>query len=368
MALMFLMPILAGVQRSRLDAYTVAVAYYAGASWALVPASRNFFGPAPSALSAAALWLLSAVLLACPFALVWSDRREHLAWRVPIGSAINAVPPLGTIGWASPLISAGLLFPGTGWFGLIATAALPGLLLVRLRATAGATAILVLVTNFFSGSIPSPPTDWQAVDTEFGAVAHEPLSPVVQFVAAERIQELANASHARVIIFPETVVPIWTEATGLFWQQTLAGLRARGKTILLGVAMPMTLAELGGSSPPVPRYRNAVLIAGAESGVFFQRVPVPIGMWRPFSDAGVPLNVNGNGTVQLHGARAAILVCYEQLLLWPMLRSMAECPSVVVAIANDHWVLSTPIPRCQAACVRGWARLFRLPVLSATNW
>ena len=367
MALMFLMPLLAGLQRSRLSAYMVAVAYYAGASWALVPASRNFLGPSPSPLSAVALWFLSAVLLASPFALVWSDRPERLAWQLPIGSVINAVPPLGIIGWASPLTSAGLLFPATGWFGLIATAALPGLLLVRPRVVFGAATTLVLVSNLLSGGIPSPPTDWQAVSTEFGGVAHDPLSPVAQFVAAERVQEIAQSSGARIIMFPETVVPIWTEATGLFWQPTFAALRASGKTILLGVGMPMIGPEPGGSFTGAPKYRNAVLIAGAESGLFFQRIPVPIGMWKPFSDAGVPLNVSGKGTVQIGGFRAAVLICYEQLLPWPVLQSMTERPSVVMAVANEYWVQRTPIPRCQAASVRTWARLFHVPVLSATN-
>jgi hypothetical protein len=122
-----------------------------------------------------------------------------------------------------------------------------------------------------------------------------------------------------------------------------------------------------GSFTGAPKYRNAVLIAGAESGLFFQRIPVPIGMWKPFSDAGVPLNVSGKGTVQIGGVRAAVLICYEQLLAWPVLQSMTELPSVVLAVANEYWVQRTPIPRCQAASVKAWARLFHVPVLSATN-
>jgi len=46
---------------------------------------------------------------------------------------------------------------------------------------------------------------------------------------------------------------------------------------------------------------------------------------------------------------------------------MTEHPTAIIAIANDHWVMRTPIPRWQAAAVAAWARLFGLPRLSAIN-
>lgn len=368
MTLMFLMPFCAAIQRSRVAAFCVSLTYYAGASWALVPAARNFFGSEPSPAGSVLLWLGSSALLAAPWALVWTASRHEIIWRVPLGLLTAVLPPLGIIGWASPLTSAGTLFPATGWFGLVATAALPGLLVLRPRVVLpGATASIVLSNLVFTG-IPAPPAGWEAVDTHFGGIAHGAQSPVTEFAAAESIQDRARASSAHVIVFPETVVPMWTEATDLFWQQTLAELRASGKTIVLGGGRPMT----GNDRVPdqvttALRYRNAILIAGVESGVFFQRIPVPLGMWKPFSASGVPLNLPGPGVVQVAGHRAAVLICYEQLLTWPILQSVAEHPSVVLAIANDYWATSTPIPRCQIAVVRIWCRLFDLPLLSATN-
>lgn len=367
MALMFLMPFLVAVQRSRIGAYCVALVYYAAASWPLVPGARNFFGPTPWLLSSLGLWLLSATILACPFALLWTSRRDHVVWRIPMATLINAVPPLGIIGWASPLTSAGLLFPGREWFGVVATTVLPGLLLARPRVTASVAAILVAFSNLaFRGSVQAP-ADWQAFDTTFGGIAHGESSPVAPFLAAEQIQELATSSNARVVIFPETVVPMWTEATALFWQQTLAELQASGKTIVFGAEIPMVRPAAAPKVSDVAEYRNTILIKGADSGALFQRIPVPVGMWKPFIGAGVPLNLSGNGTIQLGKKRAAILICYEQLLPWPVLQSLAERPSVVVAVANDYWAVNTPIPECQAVTVKAWARLFRLPVVSATN-
>jgi hypothetical protein len=371
MALMFLMPFCAAIQRSRVAAYCVSFTYYAGASWALVPAARNFFGSEPSPAGSVLLWLGSSALLAAPWALVWTANRHQVIWRVPLGLLTAVLPPLGIIGWASPLTSAGILFPTTGWFGLMATAALPGLLVLRPRIVLPGAAASIALSNLVFTGIPAPPAGWEAVDTHFGGIAHGAPSPVTEFAAAESIQDRARASTAHVIVFPETVVPMWTEATDLFWQQTLAELRASGKTIMLGAGRPMTsndrVPPLPEQVTAAPRYRNALLIAGVESGVFFQRIPVPLGMWKPFSASGVPLNLPGPGVVQVAGHRAAVLICYEQILAWPVLQSMAERPSVVLAIANDYWATNTPIPRCQGANVRAWCWLFDLPFLSATN-
>jgi apolipoprotein N-acyltransferase len=67
------------------------------------------------------------------------------------------------------------------------------------------------------------------------------------------------------------------------------------------------------------------------------------------------------------GQRAAILICYEQLLAWPVLRSALERPTMLIAVSNEAWTTGTTIPKGQHACVCAWARLFGIPVLSAIN-
>jgi hypothetical protein len=65
-------------------------------------------------------------------------------------------------------------------------------------------------------------------------------------------------------------------------------------------------------------YLNAVLVRGAEkNGVYFQRTPVPLGMLKPFSGAGVPLNLAGPGVMRIGRERVAIWVCHEVLLVLP---------------------------------------------------
>jgi hypothetical protein len=56
------------------------------------------------------------------------------------------------------------------------------------------------------------------------------------------------------------------------------------------------------------------------------------------------------------------------LLTWPILASMVDEPTVIVAVANDVWTAVTTIPAAQLTAVRGWARLISIPYVSATNY
>jgi hypothetical protein len=355
-AAMALMPALAMAQTRRRDAWLIAFSYYAAASWPIVPAARNFFGPGVSTPEAFGLCIAAASLLSSVWPALWTAALPQMLWRVPLALTIAAVPPLGIIGWASPLSSAGILFPGTAWFGLAATALLPACL-VRLPRTTVLTAATASLMLNLGISQPSAPAGWEAVDTDFGGIAHGDLAARAEFRVLSSLGSRALQSRARVIIFPETVVPMWTEATELFWGDTVEQLGRDRKTIVLGAAMPSI----------EDAYLNTVLLRGADSGVVQQRIPVPLGMWQPVHATGVPLNLGGAGVVEVAGEYAAILICYEQLLVWPMVRSLIEHPTILIGVANDHWATGTPVPRCQRAMLRAWSRLFKLPFLSATN-
>ena len=389
-AVSVVMPAIVMSQSRRCTACAIAAVYYAAALWPLIPGARNFFGPDVSALVAIGLWGSASLLLALPWLLMWSPRHREAIWRAPVAIVLTVFPPLGIIGWASPLTAAGILFPGTGWWGVFFCAASMGALAVWPARTAAVMTALSFALNVSFHS-PRPPLEWEAVNTAFGGVAHGNTDPIAEYADAQWIQQKALTTGAKVLIFPETIVPTWTPATDTFWQQTLDRLRTSGKTILVGTRVPIPshdaeparydfsadLAALGGQRLPTSRtghrteagfpYDNALVVRGAETGSFQQRVPVPIGMWNPLKPMSARLNLNSPGVIVVHGQRAAILVCYEQLITWPVLISMAQRPTVLVAVANDYWVADTPIPSFQLAAVRAWARLFRLPYFSAVN-
>jgi len=124
------MPAIVMCQSTRRAAYASGAVYYAAALWPLIPGARNFFGPDVSALVAIGLWVSASLLLALPWLLVWSPRRRAAIWRAPAGIILTVCPPLGIIGWASPLTAAGILFPGTGWWGVFFCAVSTGALAV----------------------------------------------------------------------------------------------------------------------------------------------------------------------------------------------------------------------------------------------
>lgn len=357
-------------QRSRRGSYLCAVAYYLFALQSLPVVSRNFFGPESGLPSGICLWIVAASMLPLPWLWAWSPLRSNSWSRCPIALLATVVPPLGLIGWASPAAAAGLIFPGTGYVGFALTLLLPGIIISG--AEEGIIGLLGL--TLLLHLIPAPslrmPNGWEAISTNFGPVAHEQTDILREYQIGREIYDCVVHSRARVIIFPEAVTADWTGE--LF--------RDVPKIVLLGAIGPQrtpfnldaTLAALksspsGTESAETANHKNQILIRGARTGEFVQRVPIPIGMWRPYTQSGVPLNLSGPGTISIAGQQAAIIICYEQLIGWPMLASFLEKPSVIVAVSNNVWVAGTKIPKVEQTLMRSWAALFHVPILFAEN-
>jgi len=336
----------------------MSVTYYAGATWQILPGAATFFGHHANPIQVLGLWAGVSLLLAAPWAILWSQRRALRMWTAPLTLLLLAVPPLGLIGCASPLIAAGLLFPGMGWFGLALILVISGLLSsYPAMAVALALAVSIPIQLFYR--VPIAPHDWHAQSTNFGGVGLDGPTPFADYEAAQFIQQTALASNARVILFPESVVTNWNAGTDLFWKTTIEELRSQGKTILVGANV---------FDPTSQHYFNSIIIRGTdERPDFLQRIPIPIAMWRPFSNAGVPLRLDAPGAIEIAGKNAAVLICYEQLLVWPVVTSFMSHPTLLFGSANDYWARTTTIPEIQRACLESWARLFRVPLLWAQN-
>jgi apolipoprotein N-acyltransferase len=106
---------------------------------------------------------------------------------------------------------------------------------------------------------------------------------------------------------------------------------------------------------------------GAQTGVFLQRVPVPVSVWKPFSRGGAPLHLAGPSVLDIAGQHAAMLICYEQVIPWPVISAAVARPTVFVGMSNDYWATGTTIPQWQKLCLRAWSRLFGAPYLLAVN-
>jgi hypothetical protein len=297
---------------------SAALGFYLGALWPIWPAAANFFG---GSLNPSLLWIAASLLHTLPFAIL------PPYWATLVAS----------FGYASPLMAAGLLFPALGWIGIAFTSGLAS------RAWPILCAVAVAANLTYRPA--SPPTNWIAVDTHFGPMG----SPLDEYRTAVEIQRIARQSKAKVIVFPESVVPSWNEGTVIFWEESIETLRAEGKTLLFG-------AKIHGEP-----YTNALVAVGADSHAIPQAIPVPLAM----SDAKFDPFADSSGI--LHGHRVFVVICHEQLLLWSMLRALAAQPDIFIGASNDHWVADTPIPRWRSTAFFSTARLAGIPHISATN-
>ena len=345
-----IVPVLIGLQSRRTFAWAVTTAYFATSSWELPQVHATFTGQ-PTICGVLA-WLIGTLILATPLTLAWTPSRAALAWRMPLAFVSAAVPPIGLIGWASPLTAAGVLFPGTSWFGLCVAAIAPGFVPARPRTTLVAVALTSLV-SWLTHQQPNVSANWQAINTSFVPKDTDDLS------VADRLQAGILGSGAKVTVFPESAITRWTEATDLFWEPTITAVNARHRFAILGAGLPISASA---------DYLNAALIIGDPTHrAFVQRVPVPVGMWRPFGGPTVPLRLRGPATMDIADERVAFLICYEQLLVWPILQSAIEHPTLIVGMANQYWIRDTSIPAAQRASMKAWARLFALPLLISEN-
>jgi len=362
--LSLLAPLFLYYAQSRLHSYATLFCYYIGASWPLIPGARTFFGARGSIIEGILICLIASALLAIPAALVFTKKRTVRPFAITAMFLLTALPPLGIIGWASPFLSAGVLFPGTAWCGLILTLAIIPMLARSPLTTAALAATLALAANA-SFKPPAPPPSWQAINTEFGGAGQGDPDFLAEFRAHSQIQETLRKSSARLLLFPEHIVTQWNEATEAFWHESLEGLAGRHKTLIIGAGLPRSGAPC---FPGGNRYYNALIVKGQDSqAIYYQRIPVPIAMWKPLRDDGVPLSLFGPGTILVQNQRAAVLICYEELLVWPFLTSAFEHPTILITAANDYWAKGTPIPKIQSASASSLARLFGLPMLSAVN-
>lgn len=61
------------------------------------------------------------------------------------------------------------------------------------------------------------------------------------------------------------------------------------------------------------------------------------------------------------------MICYEQLLLWPVLHSMFYDPDLIVLTGNGWWTTGTNIIAVQKASAAAWAGLFGTSLVTTFN-
>lgn len=359
------MPLLWHWSGSRGWAGAVALAYYLAGSRGLPFGAGIFFAESAPAWFSWALWLAAGLVNALPWFVLWSKNPRRQAWAMSVALLLTALPPLGFIGWTNPLTAAGVVFPGLGFVGLaLLVVGLVAVVLHRwpvLAAVAGAAMVVNVSTSIWVKPAPWV-ASWSGRDTHFARLQTD-AKPDLLGEGQRVMQILMIAGHiepGRVVVLPETVLPRVRQGNdfaAMMLADVSARLKAKGSAILVGAEVVT----------PGQQLQNVLVTLGDAGGPLVQRVPVPIGMWRPWATESIVADPLASGVGQVAGRKVAYSICYEQLLVFPLLVSMAHDPDLIVGAANDWWARDTSIPTIQGQALDLWGRLFSLPVIRAAN-
>ena len=349
-------PMLWSFARTRLQAAAVSTAYFLAASHGLPQGVSNFYGADiwPGLL----LWLIASSAFFTVHTVLWTDRKGwQRTLRYLAACVAMAIPPFGILGWAHPITAAGVLFPGLGWWGLAAMATGLSFMTTRLRPAAVMSMIGLWLWSAAEWTTSVPPASWISVDLEMGA-------SLGREAGLQRQQDLIDIARAHppgtTIVMPESALGFWTPTVDRLWHSRLAG---SDITVVAGAVV------IDGRG-----YDNVLVKISADGSeiLYRERMPVPGSMWQPWRlwlgfNGGARAHFFANPVVDVRGERIAPLICYELLLVWPVLQSILYRPNIIIAGGNGWWTAGTSIIEIQRASSEAWARLFDMPVVISFN-
>lgn len=372
-ALLFVLLPLWGMTSDRREAFSLWFGYYLFGSSVIPAASGVFFGDGFWWIAGMAMWIVSALLLAAPWTLFTFPGRWRALGLIPAWLMVS-LPPLGIIGWLNPLASAGWLMPRMGWEGVMYWFVAGACVIATfrwafgkaLRTSIAMLVVIVVTLTQFNEPHHYHVYGWVPVSTKLGKMperhnneAINRNAEVIGLVQAELAKE-----ETRVIILPEQIVGIWSDTAEAIWKALLPlkSMNERKQTVLIG-------AEIQNGQ----RRENA-LIAFTGDGVAFTHLsvqPVPVSMWNPFSKDGVTANWQHVNNGELRDVRYTVSLCYEDLLVWPILHSFAlpenKRPQAILSVANQWWVKGSGEDQLQRRSIESWAHLFGATPIRATN-
>ncbi len=349
-----LFPALWALAPTRLVAGLVSTAYFMAASRGLPIGVSIFY--ASDIWVGLGLWIAASLLFVMVHTVLWSSKPGwHRPLRYLAAWALMSVPPFGIVGWASPVTAAGVLLPGWGWAGLVATAIGVSAMTTRAWPLAGVAISVAFTLSAFTWTDPEPPEGWVGIDTTFDYQVAGEHADYAQHMATIALVRRAVENGASTVVLPESALGIWTPTTERLWIRNLADLDA----VVTGGAI--VINESG--------YDNVMVeVTGRGARILYrERMPVPVSMWRPWVYGGASAQFFGNPTGRIAGTSIAPLICYEQLIVWPILQSMLLGPDVIVATGNGWWTGDTNIVAIQKASAKAWAALFGRPLVIAFN-
>lgn len=375
-----LLPLAIGVAGSRTQAIVLAVSY-------ILATERT--GPAFMATwfdgnmtVGILLWLVSGLAGGFAWSLGWTISPKP--WRKAAASVVawtvTLVPPVALLSMGHPMVAWGSILPNTGWWGVLASVAVPAALLWIYAQSCGPSGVRPLLTMPVAGVLLGGgifaynayaygPMEYRslgdiaAMSTNWGAARspQEIEKRIAQI--GKHNTSLAQNSDLRVLIYPESIIQRYDPAMFAALNEQVIDPAARvAQTVILGVDLPR---EGGNWDTAVMAFYPNGAVAKA-----FARQTIPLALWRPWqSTDSFSSDWRANNILTLKdGLRARVVFCYEEYL--PLLGLINEAKDdfqIVVVVANT-WAAKDPLAATiQARHSEGIAELFGRPLMRAEN-
>jgi hypothetical protein len=288
------------------------------------------------------------MILSLPW--TWADT----PWRIITAILVTALPPIGVIGWLSPLNAAGVLFPGSSWFGLLLSLVAIPLIYSpgRLRKYGVPALVLGALGLNLVYQEALPPSGWVGVQTAIRPSDGNVLKGIEN---NRKVIEtgLRAGANARVVVFPEAVLNNWYPGT----QHQFSHAVPMGQTWLIGAdskhnGSDAVMLVRRDHPSPVSVANAAGLLLGGD--------------WLPWKRNGLQ-PAWWQSVFLIENRRVWASLCVEQVQPWTWLEAMAQRPDLILAMTNDWWAQSMAALGIQMASTKSWARLMRLPFVAAVN-
>lgn len=341
LGLSIVFPIILYRSESRIGAFFVSLLYHLGASKALAIAAGGFFDE--NVFLGIIIWIVGNLVCAGVYTCLWSARRELRIITIPIALILLSVPPFGVLGWANPLIAAGVIFPGSGVLGFVYLLGLYACLSTGSYRLAKLFAVLSLWCFFSAPALKIAPI--VGISSRFSKTSDNGLG---DYNRQSELLENSQDKKGKILLMPEAVVTGgWTEAGQRFWSR-------EKRTVLMGTEIRISRPE-------------NVIVNVKTGQTYFQRQPIPFSMWRPFDSDTYNSHWFENPIVSAEGVKVAPLICYEGFLVWPIVHSYLSGGKFIAATGNYWWAKDSQIPQIHESIIKSWSRLFSLPYAMAVN-
>lgn len=347
--LSIIFPVLLFRAESRLTSFLVALSYQMGSSRSLAIGAAKFFGD--DIFFGVLIWAAGNALTALVYAACWHRKERLRLVFIPIATVLTALPPLGVLGWASPLTAAGILFPGAGLPGFLYLIGLYAAMAARSDRAIRVFGVLALWC-IFTARTPKD-SGIEAISTSFHKTEDGGAG---DYGRQTKLIQMAAKSKSEVLLYPENIVSGgWTAVSEKLWQKA-----SQKKTMIVGATAFKTEAGDG-------MLNLLVIMENGHSSQYVQRQPIPFSMWRPFLEKSYEAAWFRNPTMNVSGKPTAFLICYEGFLVWPIVHSYLAGAERIAAAGNYWWTDGKDIPTLQRSIIRSWSRLFNLPYSVAVN-